>query len=63
LPPLKKVKSIDLKVAKEKVSNSYDEDGVTIFARNFRKLMNSKKFRNKNVKFFDNSKGDPKGTD
>jgi hypothetical protein len=25
--------------------------------------MNSKKFRNKNVKFFDNSKGDPKGVD
>jgi hypothetical protein len=34
-----------------------------MFARNFRKLMNSKKFRNKNIKFFDNSKGDPKGTD
>jgi len=63
LPPLKKVKSIDLKVAKEKVSNSYDEDGVTIFARNFRKLMNSKKFRNKKAKFSDIAKGDSKGSD
>jgi len=33
-----------------------------MFARNFRKLMNSKKFRNKNAKFFENSKRDSKET-
>jgi len=48
LPPLKKGKSITLKAAKEKVSKSSDEesddeDGITMFAINFRKLMNSKK--------------------
>jgi len=68
LPPLKKIKSIALKVAKEKVNNSSDEefdneDRLAMFARNFRKLLNSKKFRNKNAKFSKNSKGDSKGAD
>jgi hypothetical protein len=62
LPPLKKVKSIALKGAKEKIRNSSseesdDEDGLAMFARNFRKLMNSKRFKNK--KFSKNSEGDP----
>jgi hypothetical protein len=61
LPPLKKTKSIVLKAAKEKVNNSFDEDfdeevGLAMFARNFRKLMNSTKFRYKNAKFSENSK-------
>jgi hypothetical protein len=52
---------------KKKNRNSFneepdDEDGITMFAINFRKLMNSKKFRNKNAKFSENSKGDSKGT-
>jgi hypothetical protein len=68
LPLLKKVKSIAFKAAKEKVSNSSneesdDEDGIAMFARNFIKLMNSKMFRNKNAKFSDIAKGDSKGSD
>jgi hypothetical protein len=34
-----------------------------MFDRNFRKLMNSKKFKNKNAKFSEYSKGKSKGTD
>jgi len=62
---LRKIKSIALKTTKEKSDNSSDEDGLTMFAWNFRKLMTSsnRKFRNKNVKFSENSKGDSKGTD
>jgi len=70
LPSLRKTKSIALKTAKEKSEKSFDEDsededGLAMFPRNFRKLMNSsnRKFRNKNAKFFENSKGDSKGTD
>jgi len=66
LPPLRKTKSIALKAAKEKSNNSSDEDyddddGFALFARNFRKLMNSSKgkFRKRNAKFSEN----PKGTD
>jgi hypothetical protein len=65
LSPFRKIKSITLKVAKEKSNSSSDDDGLAMFARNFRKFMNSSKgkFRNKNAKFFENSKGDSKGTD
>jgi hypothetical protein len=71
LPPLRKTKSIALKIpGKKKSKKSSDEDsdekdGLAIFTRNFRKLMNSsnRKFRNKNAKFFENSKGDSKGID
>jgi RNA-binding protein YhbY len=53
-----KVKSIAFKDAKEKANKSSDEesddgDGLGMFARNFRKLMNSKKFKDKNAKFFE----------
>jgi hypothetical protein len=60
LPPLRKTKSVALKTAKEKSEKSSDEDELDMFARNFRKLMNSsnKKFRNKNAKF--SKKGDSK---
>jgi hypothetical protein len=52
LPPVKKAKSIALKAAKGKNKCSSDEefddeDGIAMFARNFRKLMNSKRFKNK----------------
>ncbi len=47
LPPLRKTKSNALKVAKEKSNSSSDDDGLAMFARNFRKLMNSKRFKNK----------------
>jgi len=69
LPPFRKTKSIAFKVAKEKSNNSSDEGsdddgGFALFARNFRKMMNSSKgkFRNKNVKSSENPKGDFKGT-
>jgi hypothetical protein len=60
LPPLRKTKSVALKTAKEKYEKYSDEDELDMFARNFRKLMNSsnKKFRNKNAKF--SKKGDSK---
>jgi hypothetical protein len=65
LLPLRKTKSIALKTAKEKSENSSDEDGLAMFARNFRRVMNSSKgkFSNKNAKFSKNSKGDSKGND
>jgi hypothetical protein len=65
LSPFRKIKSITLKVAKEKSNSSSDEVGLAMFARNFRKFMNSSKgkFRNKNAKFSENSKGDSKGID
>jgi hypothetical protein len=70
LPRLRKTKSIAFKTAKEKSEKSFDEDsddddGLAMFARNFRKLMNSSniKFRSKSAKFSENSKGDSKGTD
>jgi len=52
LPPVKKGKSIVLKATKCKSKyssdeESDDEDGIAMFARNFRKLMNSKRFKNK----------------
>jgi len=57
-PPLRKTKSIALKATKEKFNNSSDEesnddDGFTMFARNFRKMMSSSKgkFRSKNAKY------------
>jgi hypothetical protein len=51
---------------KGKSKNSFDEefdddDGIAMFAKNFRKLMNSKRFKNR--KFSDNFKGDPKGAE
>jgi hypothetical protein len=68
LPPLRKTKSIAFTTAKEKSKNSSDkesndEDRLAMFARNFRRLMNFSKgkFRNKNAKFSENSKGS-KGT-
>jgi len=68
-PPLRKTKSIALKATKEKFKNSSDEesnddDGFTMFARNFRKMMSSSKgkFRSKNAKYSENLKGDSKGT-
>jgi hypothetical protein len=61
LPPIKQAKSIAFKVTKGKSKNSSDdEDEIAMFARNFRKLMNSKRFKNK--KFSNNFKGNPKGT-
>jgi len=65
LSPFRKIKSITLKVAKEKSNSSSDDDGLAMFARNFRKFMNSSKgkFRNTNAKFSVNSKGDFEGTD
>jgi len=52
LPPVKKVKSIALKAVKDKSKISSneetdDEDGLSMFARNFSKLMKSKRFKNK----------------
>jgi hypothetical protein len=68
-PSIRKTKSIALKAAKEKSNNSSredsdDVDGFSLFARNFRKMMNSSdgKFRNKNVKSSENPKGDSTGT-
>jgi hypothetical protein len=66
LPHVKKVKSIVLKIAKGKSKISPDEeiddeDGLAMFARNFSKLMKSKRFKNK--KFVDNFQGNPKGTE
>jgi hypothetical protein len=65
LPPVKKVKSITLKVAKEKSKVSSDEDidedeGITMLAKNFRKLMKNQKFKNKYSKKL---KNDPKGAE
>jgi hypothetical protein len=65
LPLVKKAKSIALKATKGKSRiSSYedtdDEEGIAMLARNFRKLMKTKKFKNK---FFDNWRGDPKGAE
>jgi hypothetical protein len=65
LPPFKKAKSIVLKAAKGKsIISSYedtdDEKGIAILAKIFRKLMKTKKFKNK---FSDNWRGDPKGVE
>lgn len=65
MPLLRKTKSVALKTTKEKSEKSSDEDELDMFARNFKKLMNSsnEKFRNKNDMFSKNSKGDSKWTD
>jgi hypothetical protein len=66
LPLVEKAKSIALKAAKgkSKISSNEettDEDGLTMFARNFSKLMKSKRLKNK--RFSDNFQGNPKGTE
>jgi RNA-binding protein YhbY len=65
LPPVKKAKYIELKASKGKSKSSSDEEtndeeGFVMLARNFRKLMKNKKFKNK---FSENLRGDLKGAE
>jgi hypothetical protein len=61
LSPVKKAKSIALKAGKGKISSNEDtddEEGIAMLAKNFTKLLKTKKFKNK---FSINWKGDLEG--